>query len=67
MEKAKSLQREEMGNQDKAEWGRSKWLKSREEADVAVRFEILQYKAIELLPQSRNMPRDQKLSAQTGK
>lgn len=36
--KAKSLQKEEMGNQDKAGWGRSKWLKSEEEADVAVRF-----------------------------
>lgn len=27
-----------MGNQDKVGWGRSKWLKSKGEADVAVRF-----------------------------
>lgn len=37
-ESKKSLQWKEMGNQDKAEWGRSKWLKSEEETDVAVRF-----------------------------
>lgn len=38
MKKAESLQREESGNQGKAGWGSSKWLKSKEEADVAVRL-----------------------------
>lgn len=38
MKNAESLQREETGNQGKAGWGSSKWLKSKEEADVAVRL-----------------------------
>lgn len=33
----KSLQREEIGSQGKAERGRSRWLKSKEDTDVAVR------------------------------